>query len=150
MRVAAHARVAAGHGKTQFRARLSRRDAQPRQTQLTWKTSLLTLAGGQTWWLRITTPARVDTAQLGALVRLARRLTKKKGQLQVVTHRGHPTTAKSLGTRMGNGKGKVVNYRRWWTPGFNFLRVVSSTRPGWLAALNSRCGASLTVCSGGY
>lgn len=136
----------AGHGKTQFRTKISRVDGHLRLSKLAWKASLLSQTEGQTWWLVTSDTARVarvDSPQFAALVRLARRLTKKKGQLQVYTHKGGPTTAKSLGTRMGNGKGKVVNHRRWWGPGFSVMRVVCRQRPGWLRLLASRCGTRL-------
>lgn len=135
-----------GHGKTQFRTKKKHGDSRVCLTSLNWKASMLNKVEGQTWWLVAESKtARVDTPQFTALTRLARRLTKKKGQLQIYTHRGGPTTAKSLGTRMGNGKGKVVNHRRWWGPGFRVMRVVCRARPSWLNLLSSRCGARLLL-----
>jgi ribosomal protein L16/L10AE len=142
-----------GHGKTQFRAKIKRVDNHFRLSKLAWKASLLNQTEGQTWWLVAASTAkiaRVDTPQFTALVRLARRLTKKKGQLQVYTHAGGPTTAKSLGTRMGNGKGKTVNHRRWWSPGFKVMRIACRQRPSWLRLINSRCGTSLDFRLGTY
>jgi hypothetical protein len=92
----------------------------------------------------------VDTPEFNALIRLARRLTKKRGYMQVYTYKGQPTTAKSLGTRMGNGKGKVINHRQWWSSGFKFLKIISRTRPRWLSALSPRCGASLKISATNY
>jgi len=139
-------------GKTSFRARLRSADTQPRMLFLNWKTSLSTRVDGQTWVVSSLSSARVDTPQRTALTRLIRRLAKKKGQLQIITHPGAPTTSKSLGTRMGNGKGKVINHRRWWSHGFVFARVVTPTQvwPRWLGILNTRCGASLTISRVGY
>jgi len=139
-------------GKTSFRARLQPADIQPRMVFLNWKTSLSTRVGGNTWVISSLSSARVDTPQRVALTRLIRRVTKKKGQLQIVTHPGASTTSKSLGTRMGNGKGKVVNHRRWWSHGFIFARVITPTQvfPRWLGILNTRCGASLAISRVGY
>jgi len=96
--------------------------AKPQVVYLGWPELLPTSVGAR-WWLIAGKrrsrhgAARVDTPQRTALTKNLRRGTKKKVHTRVATHPGRPVTAKSLGVRMGNGKGKIHHHRGWWRPG---------------------------------
>lgn len=76
----------------------------------------------------VTRASALEDPQRGALVRAARRVTKRVGHLRVARSAGPVVTARPVGTRMGKGKGKPVGHRGWTPRGAALFEVTGGSR----------------------
>lgn len=94
------------------------------------------------WALLAGEPTRLAQPTRAALVKLARRVTRKVAGLTVVAGPGRPWSTKPVGTRMGKGKGKTTARVGWLPRGGSALAVAASpTVAGRLRRITRRGGA---------
>lgn len=132
-----------------FRPRVSR--VKSWSVRLGWRDSL-TGWSGLYWGLQPENSGRLDDSQRFANLKLARKLIKKKGHLEIANHPGLFLTSKSAGVRMGNGKGKTVGRRQWLLPGQPWLRLTTSLDSARKiqSRLAKRVGASIRLVSSSF
>ena len=95
-----------------------------------WETSLVGWSG-LTWTAQTLRWSALENPTRNALVKVARRTTRKTGSLTLGIHPGEVQTSRPLGTRMGKGKGRPAGCRRWTPRGERWLFFRGSRPTGW-------------------
>lgn len=81
--------------------------------------------------------SRISSKQLLTLRQLIRKILKKKGKLKINAFSSTPVTKKSVGVRMGKGKGNVDHWIFKMKPGFILCEITTKNLPLAIKAFKS-------------
>lgn len=94
----------------------------------------------------------MEGSQRRAAAAAARKFTKKTARVTLAGHPGGVVTGRSVGTRMGKGKGKPRDVRKWYPAGGVTHRVttVGPELPRGVNLLGSRTSGRVTTLPAGW